>query len=588
MGGGKETPRQKMIGMMYLVLMAMLALNVSKSIIDAFIAIEENIQISSQNEHARGLEKLAQLEEQFKSGDSPEVRAKAKKLLESCNAIDKITAEQIKYLDALKMEILTEIKEEPGKLKPGPENIITVAYDEKFPLRPIRMNLSHVTNKDKYDEGMRIFGIAENLKKPGPYKCKSSNTTAGIEVWNNVLKFRGDLCSLLVASSSNDSVKYSFLDPKIVKFKDLADLQKTVKTAFTKCKILEDDYQEVEKIYIALTKNEILEDEHEPGGIHWLGKIFNHAPSVAAIASISGLQKEILTARADAISLIRSRLGGGDYTFNTIEGKAFPKFAVVNPGDEVEVEVMMVAFDSDKQPVVKPNQGSLKGKPENGKAIITLRAPSTGKMEISGTVGIPNKRGEIKEKPYKTEIQVAAGGGALEMPEYAVLYRGYNNLIVPSLGGGAVSVNLNSSCGASPTTVNGKKGYIVKPGAGVKTVTVSLSGKDGAGKSIKGVTTTYSVKPFPKPEIKTASVSKSSGAKIIVGLPGDSPLKSPAFQVVAAEVLGVDDGICGGGNIPGSKVSKLKAGKKIGVAVTVKNPLTGSTDIISGFLNVTN
>ena len=44
MAGGKESPRQKMIGMMYLVLTALLALNVSKSILDAFVAIEENIQ----------------------------------------------------------------------------------------------------------------------------------------------------------------------------------------------------------------------------------------------------------------------------------------------------------------------------------------------------------------------------------------------------------------------------------------------------------------------------------------------------------------------------------------------------------------
>ena len=43
MAGGKETPRQKMIGMMYLVLTALLALNVSKSILDAFVSIEENI-----------------------------------------------------------------------------------------------------------------------------------------------------------------------------------------------------------------------------------------------------------------------------------------------------------------------------------------------------------------------------------------------------------------------------------------------------------------------------------------------------------------------------------------------------------------
>ena len=39
-GGGKETPRQKMIGMMYLVLLALLAMNVSKSIIAAFMSIK--------------------------------------------------------------------------------------------------------------------------------------------------------------------------------------------------------------------------------------------------------------------------------------------------------------------------------------------------------------------------------------------------------------------------------------------------------------------------------------------------------------------------------------------------------------------
>ena len=32
MGGGKETPRQKMVGLMYLVLMALLAMNVSRKL----------------------------------------------------------------------------------------------------------------------------------------------------------------------------------------------------------------------------------------------------------------------------------------------------------------------------------------------------------------------------------------------------------------------------------------------------------------------------------------------------------------------------------------------------------------------------
>ena len=54
MAGGKETPRQKMIGMMYLVLTALLALNVSKQILDAFVAIEENIQRGSITQLERG------------------------------------------------------------------------------------------------------------------------------------------------------------------------------------------------------------------------------------------------------------------------------------------------------------------------------------------------------------------------------------------------------------------------------------------------------------------------------------------------------------------------------------------------------
>ncbi len=57
MAGGTLTPRQKMINMMYLVLTAMLALNVSAEVLDAFVnidkSIEHNIQIvAKKNAHA--------------------------------------------------------------------------------------------------------------------------------------------------------------------------------------------------------------------------------------------------------------------------------------------------------------------------------------------------------------------------------------------------------------------------------------------------------------------------------------------------------------------------------------------------------
>jgi gliding motility-associated protein GldM len=49
MAHGKETPRQKMIGMMYLVLMAMLALNVSKDVLDAFVLVDEGLTQTTAN-----------------------------------------------------------------------------------------------------------------------------------------------------------------------------------------------------------------------------------------------------------------------------------------------------------------------------------------------------------------------------------------------------------------------------------------------------------------------------------------------------------------------------------------------------------
>ena len=49
MAGNKLPPRQKMIGMMYLVLTALLALNVSKDILDAFIIVNDGLEKTAVN-----------------------------------------------------------------------------------------------------------------------------------------------------------------------------------------------------------------------------------------------------------------------------------------------------------------------------------------------------------------------------------------------------------------------------------------------------------------------------------------------------------------------------------------------------------
>ena len=48
MAGAKETPRQKMIGMMYLVLTALLALNISKEVLNGFVKVENSLQTTQE------------------------------------------------------------------------------------------------------------------------------------------------------------------------------------------------------------------------------------------------------------------------------------------------------------------------------------------------------------------------------------------------------------------------------------------------------------------------------------------------------------------------------------------------------------
>ena len=65
MGHGKETPRQKMIGMMYLVLTALLALNVSKDVLNAFILVDEGLTKTTHNFYQKNVSLYSDFEEAY-------------------------------------------------------------------------------------------------------------------------------------------------------------------------------------------------------------------------------------------------------------------------------------------------------------------------------------------------------------------------------------------------------------------------------------------------------------------------------------------------------------------------------------------
>src|SRR5690606_20834337 len=96
--GGKETPRQKMIGIMYLVLMAMLALNVSDTILNAFSTLNNSL-VTSTEYVSQSLDQSVRAFEQTKMKENPE---RAKPILDKVNQAKKISAELFDYVNELK------------------------------------------------------------------------------------------------------------------------------------------------------------------------------------------------------------------------------------------------------------------------------------------------------------------------------------------------------------------------------------------------------------------------------------------------------------------------------------------------------
>jgi len=103
MSGGKESPRQKMIGMMYLVLTALLALQVSNSVLEKFIFINDTLEVKAVEDGRRNTQTLQRIEAEVKKkGDRPQDL----KALDKAKKVREMTAAMMTELRALKEEFV--------------------------------------------------------------------------------------------------------------------------------------------------------------------------------------------------------------------------------------------------------------------------------------------------------------------------------------------------------------------------------------------------------------------------------------------------------------------------------------------------
>lgn len=135
MAGYKETPRQKMIAMMYLVLTALLALNVSKQMLDAFLVVNESMELTIENFSSKIDDVYTEFNKQYKLNPN-----KIEPFWQGAQEAQALSKDIVSFIDSIKYALIVQSE----------RRINTVEEAMNTPLNEIK-------SKDSYTEPTRFF-----------------------------------------------------------------------------------------------------------------------------------------------------------------------------------------------------------------------------------------------------------------------------------------------------------------------------------------------------------------------------------------------------------------------------------------------
>ncbi|OFX43321.1 MAG: hypothetical protein A2046_08385 [Bacteroidetes bacterium GWA2_30_7] len=474
MGHGKETPRQKMIGMMYLVLTALLALNVSKDILNAFVIVNNGLQVTNENFKGKNQVLYSEFEKQL--GVNP---LKVKPYYDAAIQVQKLTQIVCDSITELKLTLVEHVEGEFDKA-PSKE-LIDQNGDGKITNDDKILNLMYIDSKDNYDI-------------PTHYMCGSDPAGKGAAAErfkNQLIKHKEDLLNIL----------------------------KNEKLAILNRPIIVKGYEDSQ--FGLITDDEKAETE-DPADKFWETKNFYHLPLVACITMLSKIENDVRNAESDVVSNLLGQIGAADFKFDTLAGKVIPKATVVVQGDKYSADLFVAAFSTTSNPLIYTGEGydtikgELTGKIDSvvvAKGVGTLEIPasSVGDKKFSALIKVKTPTGDYKSYPIKDiKYNVMKPMAVVSPTKMNVMYIGVDNPMDISVSG---FTDDKVSAGIS-------QGSLVKTGTGwiakVSTAgeaTVSVSAKDDEGKSKPMGQSKFRVKRVPDPVAKVAGKREGVIAK---------------------------------------------------------------------------
>ena len=399
MGGGKETPRQKMIGLMYLVLMAMLAMNVSKEIINAFVTLNNKLESSIEQTEAANSELTGFFESAFTTlkaqGAPPSELARVEMHKNTNDTIVEFTRKMANdivkrnlfilisaldpnttfdEIDGIDKAILSEDAEAKSRL----EALITKVNG--MGLMKEEEAGEHADHGDDHEGPFKnvLFDIDDDgyihIKDLGGYMKKDDYDTPtrlmagpdfehiaeeGKHFMENIQNYRNKLCSLIADHPSDtmeDGSVYqykfdtsAFENPKFLNSESdrnsfKAQVDSTLDVMVKEKKIAEADKHAIRDVYVRMTIPEKVMNHGKE--YPWIFGQFDHAPIVAASAVMTSVRSDVLQVQNLASTHIKSRVKVQNFNFNKIDPLAFASTSYINQGDSLGLKVMIAAYDS--------------------------------------------------------------------------------------------------------------------------------------------------------------------------------------------------------------------------------------------------
>lgn len=459
MAGGKETPRQKMIGLMYLVLTAMLALNVSKQILQGYLSVNESLEKSKKN-IAENNARVTQAFEATIQGNQA-----AAPYYKEALAAQKDIEEVFKYLDLVKGNMVRAV----------------LGLDESVKVLGDTINLRNAPQKDKIDDydmpTTVLLGSDETNLKTGPLTAA--------ELRDNLNKLHDKLVAQLDKMQKTDGLH-----------------------------LLQTDYDNLKKKYGIIKPTD---SGREEDGIKftWALDNFYHLPMAAVFVNLNKMQADLQNVEAEILQVFSSASGKLAIKFDNIYAKVIAPSSYISAGEPYKAEIFLAATNSklgagdmevmigvDSAQAVKGEKGTAVPI-EFGMGKYQAGTGAPGDQKYQGVIKYKKPDGTFEYYPFKGEYKVAKSAVAVSADQMNVFYRGVVNPVSAGAAGVSPSDIVITATGAGvkfvPKSEAGKYDFTFT-GTGECLITVSRKGPDGV-KAV-GPPQKFRVKPLPKPEAK--------------------------------------------------------------------------------------